>query len=199
MQCKKLERLGLYGAGNLSSDVFIEMWKYLPNLKVIKIRNAHQITGQNIHDLFISGKQIMKQITSIDFSGCWKVLSKILFCSSLFSNTQFKITDIGVEAIAHCCENLETLSLKSCKRIINLKPIRDHCKLLKKLNVAFCTNLDPLTIIPLQEKINTLVVDNSNKYVNLIENIQQENPDLSIKICLSEYNKEMEKFLPPNT
>lgn len=82
MHCNKLEKLGLYGAGNLSPDVFTRIWKHLPNLKILKVRYAHQITGQHIVELFELGKNVMRQIVLIDFTGCWKVhgfLSVILF------------------------------------------------------------------------------------------------------------------------
>ncbi|KAF2880757.1 hypothetical protein ILUMI_25429 [Ignelater luminosus] len=56
MHCNKLEQLGLYGAGNLSPDVFTRIWEHLPNLKMLKVRYAHQITGQHIVELFELGR-----------------------------------------------------------------------------------------------------------------------------------------------
>ncbi|KAK4879592.1 hypothetical protein RN001_007738 [Aquatica leii] len=175
MQCSKLEKLGLYGARNISSDVFINIPKYLHNLKVLKIRDAHLITGTNLAEFFCCGKTAMGNLTSIDFTGCWK------------------LSDIGVKAIAQCCPILEYLRLKSCKGVQNLSPIRDHCIKLKILNVAFCFNLDPSTILPLPEQLKVLIVDKNNSFCSFIPDILN-NAKVTIKMCLSEYNKEMEDY-----
>lgn len=174
MQCTKLKTLSLHSARNLSPEVLLNIWNTLPNLNTLKVREAHQIDGSTIAELFNSNRENLQRITSIDLTGCWK------------------INDIGIAAIANCCE-LERLTLKGCKSIQSLQPIRDNCAKLKKLNIAFCINLDPWTILPLPEKLNKLILDKSSR-LSPIRDSMFGNGHVTVKVCLSEYNKSMENY-----
>ncbi|KAK5646043.1 hypothetical protein RI129_004507 [Pyrocoelia pectoralis] len=175
MQCSKLKYLRLHSARNLSPNVFSSIWENLPNLNTLTVREADQINGSIIADVFNLGKENLRNITSIDFTGCWK------------------IDNVGIIAIANCCFKLERLKLKSCKSVKSLQPIKDNCRKLKILSIAFCINLDPLTILPLPEDLNTLILDKNARFLPIL-NALLENDRVKIKMCLSEYSKNTENL-----
>ncbi|KAB0798474.1 hypothetical protein PPYR_09467 [Photinus pyralis] len=173
-QCTKLKTLSLHNARNLSPEVLLRIWKSLQNLNTLKVREANQIDGSTIAELFNSNRENLLRVTSIDLTGCWK------------------INDAGIAAIANCRE-LERLRLKGCKSIQSLRPIRDSCTKLKKLNIAFCINLDPWTILPLPEKLNKLILDKSSRF-SPIRHSMFAYDHVMVKVCLSEYNRSMENY-----
>ncbi|KAF5300745.1 hypothetical protein FQA39_LY10990 [Lamprigera yunnana] len=175
MRCSNLEKLGLYRARNLSPDVIVNISKHLHYLNTLKVRDAHLITGPNIAELFGNGKDAMKDIISIDFTGC------------------SKINDVGIKAIATCCSQLQLLRLKGCKSVKSLRPVRDHCTQLKMLNVAFCINLDPLSLLPLPKQMGIIIIDKNSRFNPIVQHANKES-HVSVKICLSEYNKLMEEY-----
>lgn len=101
--------------------------------------------------------------------------------------------------MANCCENLQTLILKSCKNVYSLQSITEKCLKLNTLNIAFCTNLDFNTVSPLLKSIKILIIDKSYKLSDIILDLNTyKTPSICIKLCLSEYNREMETYTYTN-
>lgn len=83
LQCEKLKKLGIYGATSLSGRIFSQLWKHFPNLTNLKIKQAHQVNGENVKSLFIEGKEVMKNLVQLDLTGCWKVRLKFKLIESI--------------------------------------------------------------------------------------------------------------------
>lgn len=150
----ELEYLCLHCAHSLNDDLFKGI--YLPNLKVLKIRFAFLLTGSS----FVKFFQISNKLQFLDLTGCTKL-----------NNNSLNVISLN-------CKALNTLILRSCKRITNLYTIFQNCPQLRVLNIAFCDN-----IVKLQLPQNVrLVFCNSNEQI-------QENGVVLIKKCSSEFNK----------
>lgn len=73
LTCKQLNKLGIYGATNLSGKLFTKLGQHCLNLTHLKIRHGHQITGDHVRQLFSSDKTNWNQLKLLDLTGCWKV------------------------------------------------------------------------------------------------------------------------------
>lgn len=172
----------------------MEISKNLPNLTRLAITQGYQIGNEHFIQLFIEGKQTLQNLKELDFTGCWKV------CNNYLLNYDFPLTfqigDSGVEAILSCCNNrLESLTLKGCKSITSLKPVRD-CGRLKHLNIAFCSNLEGLTLKPLPDSLVCLVIDGTGKFKDVANYlvVMNTNAPAEVRICKSEYRDEIDEF-----
>ncbi|KAK9722883.1 F-box-like [Popillia japonica] len=170
-ECKKLERLGLIGATNLTGTQVMSIWLQFPNLKQLKIRNAYQIADVHVIHLFTCGRSVMTHLVYLDLAGC------------------FKISDESVTAIANCCEYLQHLGLKCCKSISNIKPLLERNPKLNTLNIAFMSLLNIDKWMPFPKYLKKLLIDDSRLLDDWFINFQKNNKDVRVLVCQSEYNK----------
>ncbi|XP_022913623.1 F-box/LRR-repeat protein 7-like [Onthophagus taurus] len=168
--CRKLERLALFSATKLVGEQFASIWQQFPRLKVLKITNAYQINDIHVMELFEDGERVMKKLTVLDLSGCWK------------------ITEGSLDIIANVARNLEKLSLKSCKSITSLESVSKYLLQLKMLNMAFMKSLRLITAFPLPRKLKKLYIDENDEILGWLKSLE-DNHSFEVKICLSEYNK----------
>ncbi|GJQ69905.1 hypothetical protein Trydic_g22447 [Trypoxylus dichotomus] len=171
-ECRRLQRLGLFGATNLTGAQFMNIWKKLPNLKQLKIRNAHQIGDYHVINIFTEGRAVMKNLVYLDFSGC------------------FKISDEAIIIIANCCNKLRHLGLKSCKSIMDLSPVIEANPQLEVLNIAFMVLL-ATDILPFPTALKKLFIDESRLMDDWLLAVRANNRNVLILVCHSEYNKTM--------
>lgn len=82
-----MEKLCLMNATNFSSQLFRNLWGYLPKLKCLKLLKATQITTSDYVHLFTEGKDVMKNLTTLDISGMLSF--KHTHCISCIDNILF--------------------------------------------------------------------------------------------------------------
>lgn len=173
--CSKLEHFGFHRAYNLNGRTFTLIWKYLRNLKTLKITYGNLITGGDVKALFIDGKYVMNKLTVIDFTGCWK------------------INDEAIAAIADCCSLLNKLILKCCKNLTNIVYLR-KLDYLQILNIAFCFNINIQPWLPVQGSLTTLFLSKGNILEDILTSLKKDKRDLKIHICPSQFKKIYETF-----
>ncbi|XP_023024441.2 F-box and leucine-rich repeat protein 13-like [Leptinotarsa decemlineata] len=175
LRCKNLRYLCLNYAYNFDGNDFQHLWKTIKNLTSMKIRFSHQIDDMAVKNLFEKGAKVMRKLEVLDFTGC------------------SKIGDVGITAVAKCCVQLKTLILRSCKKVTSLELLLKKCPLLETLNVAFCVDLK-LNNSPPVEKMKFIYI-NDCKNLKLLANLmKKQNSEVLVRICESEYNKNILNF-----
>ncbi|GLV42548.1 hypothetical protein CBL_03286 [Carabus blaptoides fortunei] len=175
LACTKLEKLNLYNTSNLSSELFVTLWRLLRHLKILKIQNA-MISNEHFVRLFTDGSSSLCNLKLLNLSG-----------SKLNSNT--------LETISECCRNLQKIVLKCCKNLETLENFLENCPHITSINVAFCDKISDNELLKIPEKLSnlrTLYLDFHRR--NVLENIKNTCTHLDIFICLSEFSKNVEKL-----
>lgn len=106
-----------------------------------------------------------------------------------------QVGDEAVKAIALSCPNLRTLGLKCCKNVTSVQSVLENCARLRKLNVAFTSQLifDDLDVFP--KHLELIVVDGGQLERGILKEIKESGRGVNVFVSLSEYNTKIKRII----
>ncbi|KAI3951818.1 hypothetical protein MKW92_009216 [Papaver armeniacum] len=126
--------------------VLCKLFTRFQNLKALCLKNLPEITDFVMLQSVFSGSKLQKLCldhcskysdTDLSLMFCW--LPRLTFVSLKFT----KITDRGLEALAHCCQSLKMVNLSWCFSVTDsgISFLLQNCRELRSLYIFSCSSI----------------------------------------------------------
>jgi len=129
-------------------------------LKILILSDCHWVSKESVQ--FHTNEGAAKQLTEVDFTGCWELGDQILVdflsrfpnISTLRLGNIYSLTDLTLRAVSSYCRDLQHLDIRGCWRVSDagVRLLGEYCHGLSRLEVSDCRDVSEQSLARIRQR-----------------------------------------------